>query len=339
MAERSGGNNDGSDDNAENDNGNKHVLLVVLVALISSVVWALPIPSITASFGEMLSIVPAAITVLLAFSGFLAILAVTSMSGAPMFLIGAALLASSFVLIWFKGFSTAAIIAAAGFFLSMIIYSKSVRQESRERIRASPFKCSSTGYGGATFLFIAALTISVYLGAQGMTQFPIPQSAIDMAITPLLSMTGCSGSDTLDVCVETLTETQIAGLRESAIRMCKGNTACETLVDRQIASEKTSLVEQTKAKLAESLSINKTSKETLSALLGAKVRGKIDEMLAPYMKYIAPLVALTVFTTLSTVSMLVRFPVLVLSALCFAVFRAFGVITIYRENKEVEVIE
>ncbi len=65
----------------------------------------------------------------------------------------------------------------------------------------------------------------------------------------------------------------------------------------------------------------------------------MDEMLAPYNKLIAPLVALTVFATLSTVSMLVRFPVLILSALFFSVFRVFGLITVYRETKEVEVID
>ncbi len=334
MAENSGANGSGS-----SDNGTKHILLVILVALASSIVWALPVPSIASSFGETLMIVPVVITLVLVFSAFLAILAVTSMSGTPMFLIGAAILASSFVLLWFKGFSTSAIIAAAGFFLSMMAYSWSVREESRERIRASPFKCSSTGYGGAIFLFIAAITISIYIGAQSVTQFPIPQPAIEMAITPLITMTGCSGSDTLDMCVETITDKQIAGLRGSAIQLCKGDKACEALVDRQIVGEKTTLVEQTKSNLAESFDINKTSKETLSALLGSKVRGKLDDMLAPYSNYVAPMVALTAFAALSTVSMLVRFPVLILSALFFSVFRVFGIITVYRENKEVEIID
>lgn len=337
MAETGGSSNSG--DNNGNNNGPKHILLVVLVALASSIVWALPVPSIASSLGETLMIVPTVITLVLVFSAFLAILAVTSMSGAPMFLIGAALLASSFVLLWFKGFSASAIVVAAGFFLSMIGYSWSVRGESRERIRASPFKCSSTGYGGAIFLFIAAITISIYMGAQSVTQFPIPQPAIEMAITPLLSLTGCIGSNTLDTCVETLVNNQIVGLRGNLVQGCNGDKTCEALVDKEIVSRKTTLVEQTKVKLAETLGVNATSKATLSVLLGSKVREKMDEMLAPYNKLIAPLVALMVFTTLSTVSMLVRFPVLILSALFFSVFRMFGIITVYRENREVEVID
>lgn len=337
MAETGGSSNSG--DNNGNNNGPKHILLVILVAITSSIVWALPVPSIASSFGETLMIVPAIIALVLVFSAFLAILAVTSMSGAPMFLIGAALLASSFVLLWFKGFSASAIVVAAGFFLSMIGYSWSVRGESRERIRASPFKCSSTGYGGAIFLFIAAITISIYMGAQSVTQFPIPQPAIEMAITPLLSLTGCIGSNTLDTCVETLVNNQIVGLRGNLVQGCNGDKTCEALVDKEIVSRKTTLVEQTKVKLAETLGVNATSKATLSVLLGSKVREKMDEMLAPYSKFIAPLVALTVFTTLSTVSMLVRFPVLILSALFFSVFRVFGIITVYRENREVEIID
>lgn len=332
MAE-TGGSDGGS------NNGPKHILLVILVAITSSIVWALPVPSIASSLGETLMIVPAIIALVLVFSAFLAILAVTSMSGAPMFLIGAALLASSFVLLWFKGFSASAIVVAAGFFLSMMAYSWSVRGESRERIRASPFKCSSTGYGGAIFLFITAITISIYMGAQSVTQFPIPQPAIEMAITPLLSLTGCIGSNTLDTCVETLVNNQIVGLRGNLVQGCNGDKTCEALVDKEIVSRKTTLVEQTKVKLAETLGVNATSKATLSVLLGSKVREKMDEMLAPYSKFIAPLVALTVFTTLSTVSMLVRFPVLILSALFFSVFRVFGIITVYRETKEVEIID
>lgn len=328
-----------SSGNGGSNNGPKHIFMVLLVALASSIVWALPVPSIASSLGETLMIVPTAITLVLVFSAFLAILAVTSMSGAPMFLMGAALLASSFVLLWFKGFSTSAIVVAAGFFLSMIAYSWSVRGESRERIHASPFKCSSTGYGGAIFLFIVAITISIYMGAQSVTQFPIPQPAIEMAITPLLSLTGCIGSNTLDTCVETLVDNQIVGLRGNLVQGCKGDKTCEALVDKEIVSRKTTLVEQTKVKLAETLGVNATSKATLSVLLGSKVREKMDEMLAPYNKLIAPLVALMVFTTLSTVSMLVRFPVLILSALFFSVFRVFGIITVYRENREVEIID
>lgn len=322
-----------------NNNGSKHIVLAALVALTSSVVWLLPAPSITASLGGSLASIPQAITLLLAFSVFLAILSVTAMSAAPMLLIGAALFASSLALLLFKGFSATAVIAAVGFLLSMIAYSRSVRSESRERIHASPFKCSSTGYGGAIFLFAVALSVAAYIGAQGMTQFPIPQAAVDMSVSPLLSTVGCGSGSTLDECVEVIADKQIAGLRQTAVLMCRGDAACEALVDRQIASERITLVDQTKAKLAESLGIDQNSTEKLSAILGSEVRKRIDEMLTPYQKYIAPLIALTVFTALSTVSVLVRFPVLLLSALFFAVFRTFGIIHVYRENREVEIID
>lgn len=326
-------------ENNNNNNGSKHLILAALIALTSSAVWLLPAPSITASFGGTLASIPQAITLLLAFSVFLAILAVTAMSAVPMLMIGAALLASSLALLLFKGFSTAAIIAAVGFSLSMIAYSRSVRSESRERIRASPFKCSSTGYGGAIFLFAVALSVAAYTGAQGMTQFPIPQAAVELSVSPLLSTVGCGSGSTLDECVEVIADKQIAGLRQTAVQMCKGDAACEALVDRQIASERTTLIDQTKAKLAESLGIDQNSTEKLSTVIGSEMRKKIDEMLAPYRGYIAPLMALTVFTALSTVSVLLRFPVLLLSALFFSVFRTFGIIKVYRENREVEVID
>ncbi len=324
-----------------NNNGSKHIILAALVALTSSVVWVLPAPSITASFagGAALASIPQAIILLLAFSAFLAILAVTSMSAVPMLVIGAALFASSLVLLALKGFSTTALIAAAGFFLSMIAYSRSVRSESRERIRANPSKCSSTGYGGALFLFVAALSVAAYMGAQGATQFPIPQAAVELSVSPLLSTVGCSSSSTLDECVGTIVDKQIAGLRQTAIQMCKGDATCEALVDKEIASQRTTLIDKTKAQLAESLGIDQNSTEKLSTLLGSEVRKKIDEMLAPYRGYIAPLMALTVFTALSTLSVVVRFPVLVLSALFFAVFRTFRIINVYRENREVEIID
>lgn len=321
--------------NNNGNNGSKHIVLAALVALTSSVVWVLPAPSITASLGGAFAILPKTIVLLFAFSVFLAVLAVTAMSAAPMLMVGAALFASSLALLLFKGFSTTALIAAAGFFISMIAYSRSVRSESRERIHASPFKCSSTGYGGAIFIFAVALSVAAYMGAQGMTQFPIPQAAVELSVSPLLSTVGCSSGSTLDACVGVIADKQITGLRQR----CNGDAACEALVDRQIASQKTYIVDQTKAKLAESLGIDQNSTEKLSTLLGSEVRKKIDEMLAPYRAYIAPLMALTVFTALSTVSVLVRFPVLLFSALFFAVFRMFGIIRLSRENREVEIID
>lgn len=333
MAERN------NNDNSNIIDRNKHIVLPLLVALTSSIVWALPVPSITASFGDALQVVPSAIILLVVFSIFLSVLAIASMSATPMPFIWAGLLASSFVLLCLRGFSTAATIAAGGFFFSMMAYSRAVRQESRERIHASPFKCSSTGYGGATFLFIAALSVATFIGAQGMTQFPIPQAAVELSISPLLSAVGCSGDSTLEECGDIIANKEIASLRQTAILMCKGDAACEALVDKQIAGEKASLVGQTKAKLAESLGVDKDSKERLSTLLASEVRGKLDEMLAPYRQYIAPLMALSVFTVLSSVSMLVRFPVLILSALFFALFQAFGLIKVRCENREVEIID
>lgn len=319
-----------------------HVMLAALVALSGSLAWFLTFGaagafSASSFFSQAgAGVFYAIVWPVAAFSVFLAILAVASMSAAPSALLVAAIAASSASALVLKPGS---IVAAAGFFVSMLLYSNSVRAESAERIRAAPSKCAAAGYGGSIFIFVIALSLAVYFGAQGSKEFPIPDAAIEIAIGPLLSTVGCDRQATMDACANTLADRQLSALKEQLQAKCGGDSACVALMERQLASGKAELVGEAKAGLARQLGVDADSAETLTSILTGAVKGRLNKMLEPYMGLIAPLLAIAAFTTLTTISALMRPLVLLLSAVLFTAFKTAGLVGVSRESREVEVVE
>lgn len=318
-----------------------HVILAALVALSGSLTWltasgAFSASSVFSSTGAV-GLFYAIIQPIAAFAVFLATLSVASMSSVPSFFLLAAIIAvsSASILVLKSG----SLIMAAGFFASMLLYSNSVRAESSERIRAAPSKCTAAGYGGALFIFVVALSLAVYFGAQkSATGFLIPNAALEVAIAPVLSAMGCDRQATMDVCADALADKQLAAMQEQISAKCGGDSACIALVERQLASGKAELVGEAKAGLAKQLGVDANSTETLSAILARTAKEKLDKILEPYKGLIAPLSAIMAFTTLTTISALMRPMVLLLSAILFMAFKAAGLIEVRRESREVDII-
>lgn len=317
-----------------------HTILAVLVAISGFSTWFLIFRmaealSPASLFSSPNAILSAIVLPLAAFVVFLATLAVASMSAAPSAFLLAAIAASSASALVLKPGS---LVAAAGFFVSMLLYSNSVRAESGERIRAAPSKCAAAGYGGSMFIFIVALSIALYFGAQGLREFPIPDAAIEIAIGPALSTIGCEKDATLNACADALAEKQLSMLREQLSQQCKGDEGCIKIIEREVEKGKEGLISEAKTGLAKQLGVDAGSTETLASILTGAVKDRLNKMLEPYRGLIAPLLAITAFTALNAISGLIRPLVLLLSAILFRAFKAAGLIEVRRESREVEII-
>lgn len=225
---------------------------------------------------------------------------------------------------------------------SLLYYSDSSRREAKERKKISVNRCTLWGLSNMTFTFVVGISLAFFLWYNPLVMsqgFQIPAPLVSLSANFAVSTftgQGCVEEMKIGECIDLVVSKEEARLRADARERCKSDDLCYNNVDKQITAERPSFRVKTVDNMESQLGVKIDEAETVRETIVHVIETRANDFFGPNKQFIAPALALTLFSILNGASVIIFPLVLFFSTAIFKMLVSLGLVKVELRVEQVE---